>query len=151
MTRESEMITIDDINVDVKDNSYLENVYKITLIKIKQKVSVMDIRISTIALLIKYVMEIVEETPLKGIEQKELALKLIREVIKDLTHNEDEQVLLKLLDDGTIGNMIDLIVDATRGKLKINSIEDLKEVATVASGCISTCIPYLKGSKKNNH
>ena len=88
-------------------------------------------------------MEAIEKTPIKGAEQKEMALKLIRALIVDLTENNDEEVLLKLLDDGTIGNMIDLIVDATRGKLDINT------VAQVSSGCFKHCIPYfLLPSKK---
>ena len=87
-------------------------------------------------------MEEIEDTPLKGVEQKEMALKLIRELVMDFTERDDEDVLLKLLDDGTIGNMIDLIVDATRGHLNINAI------ATVSSGCINSCVPYCFSKKK---
>ena len=145
MSRREEIINIEDIKLEKEGKPFLTNIYQITLIKLKEKVSVIEIRASTIALLIKYVMEIVEETPLKGVEQKELALKLIREVIKDLTDGEDEKVLLKLLDDGTVSNMIDLIVDATHGKLNINSVED---VTLVASGCINSCLPYFRGSLK---
>ena len=82
-------------------------------------------------------METVENTPIKGTEQKDLALRLIRALIVDLTDKEDEKILLKLLDDGTISNMIDLIVDATRGRLNIN------RVVTVSSKLISSCVPYL--------
>jgi hypothetical protein len=82
-------------------------------------------------------METVEKTSIKGTEQKDLALRLIRALIVDLTDKEDEKILLKLLDDGTISNMIDLIVDATRGKLNIN------KVVTVSSKLISSCVPFL--------
>ena len=85
-------------------------------------------------------MELVEETPLKGSEQKEMALKLIRALIVDLTDGEDERVLIQLMDDGTIGNMIDLIVDATRGRLNVNS------AVKVTTGCLNRCIPYLCGA-----
>jgi hypothetical protein len=145
MTRQEESITINDIKLQEKGKPYLTNIYQVTLIKLKEKVSIIDIRPSTIALVIKYVMEIVEETPLKGVEQKELSIKLFREIIKDLTDGDDEKVLLKLLEDGTISNMIDLIVDATKGKLNINSIDD---VTLVASGCINNCLPYFKGTFK---
>ena len=145
MTREEESITINDIKLEEQGKPFLTNIYQVTLLKLKEKVSVIEIRSSTIALVIKYVMEIVEETPLKGVEQKELSIKLIREIIKDLTDGEDEKVLLKLLEDGTISNMIDLIVDATKGKLNINSIDD---VTLVASGCINNCVPYFKGTFK---
>ena len=82
-------------------------------------------------------MELVEQTPLKGKEQKEIALKLIRALINDITDAEDERVLLQLLDDGTIGNMIDLIVEATKGDLNINTAVE------VTTGCLNRCIPYL--------
>ena len=112
-------------------------IYDNTLIIVKEKLSNITIRASTIHLIIKYVMETVEKTPIKGTEQKDLALRLIRALIVDLTDKEDEKILLKLLDDGTISNMIDLIVDATRGKLNIN------RVVTVSSKLISSCVPYL--------
>ena len=112
-------------------------IYDNALIIVKEKLSNITIRASTIHLIIKYVMETVEKTPIKGTEQKDLALRLIRELIVDLTDNEDEKILLKLLDDGTISNMIDLIVDATRGRLNIN------RVVTVSSKLIYTCLPFL--------
>jgi hypothetical protein len=115
----------------------IQNLYERTLQKVKVKVSAISIRSSTLHLIIKYVMELVEQTPLKGSEQKELALKLIRALIVDFTDAEDERVLLQLLDDGTIGNMIDLIVDATKGRLNINT------AVRVTTGCLNGCIPYL--------
>ena len=115
----------------------IQNVYETTLQKLKVKVSAITIRSSTLHLIIKYVMELVEQTPIKGSEQKEIALKLIRALIVDFTDAEDERVLLQLLDDGTIGNMIDLIVDATKGRLDINT------AVQVTSGCLNRCLPYL--------
>lgn len=122
---------------DDKSKFDIKNLYEITLTKLKVKVSAISIRSSTLHLIIKYVMELVEQTPLKGSEQKEMALKLIRAVIIDLTNKEDERVLIQLLDDGTIGNMIDLIVDATRGRLDVNTAVE------VTKGCLNRCIPYF--------
>tara|TARA_B100001741_G_C16472545_1_gene560801 strand:+ start:696 stop:1103 length:408 start_codon:yes stop_codon:yes gene_type:complete len=129
----------DVIIVKEKPKSDIQNLYESTLKKLKEKTSVISIRSSTLHLVIKYVMELVEETPLKGNEQKELGLQLIKAIIVDLTDGEDEKVLLKLLEDGTIGNMIDLIVDATRGRLDVNS------AVNVTTGCLKRCIPYLCG------
>ncbi len=129
--------------MSVKNNEIIiktetnNSIYDNALILVKDKISNITIRASTIHLIIKYVMETVEKTPIKGTEQKDLALRLIRALIVDLTDKEDEKILLKLLDDGTISNMIDLIVDATRGKLNIN------RVVTVSSKLISSCVPYL--------
>ena len=149
-TREPELINIEKIKNKTqsksqsqsKSNESSKNLYEKLLANLKEKVSVIEIRTSTIHLLIKYVMEQVEETPVKGLEQKELGLKLIRHLIIDLTENEDEKVMLQLLDDGTVGNLIDLISDATKGKLNINTIVD------VSTGCINSCVPYCFSKKK---
>ena len=116
-------------------------IYDSVLATLKEKVSNISIRPSTLYLVIKYVMEEIENTPTKGAEQKEMALKLIRVLTIDLTEGADEKVLLQLLDDGTIGNMIDLIVDASKGKLNINA------VASVGAGFFNNCIPFLCSTK----
>ena len=148
--REPEMIEIEKIQSkksitnntsNNKQTNSIINIFSKSLNTIKEKASVINIRPSTLHLILKYVMEEVETTPVKGAEQKEFALKLIKELIIDLTDKEDEETLLKLLNDGTISNMIDLIIDATKGKLNINTS------VTVATGCINTCIPYLFSSK----
>jgi hypothetical protein len=143
MVNTQNVVEIKAVNPEIQKPTF-EIIYNSTLSKIKEKVSVISIRPSTLHLIIKYVMEEVEQTPTKGTEQKEMALKLIRALVVDLTDGADEEVLVRLLDDGTISNMIDLIVDATKGKLSINI------VAKVGSGCINSCIPYLFSSKKKN-
>lgn len=139
MERELDAVVLSDTTKN-KPNFNIQNLYEQTLAKLKIKVSAINIRSSTLHLIIKYVMELVEETPLKGSEQKEMALKLIRALIVDFTDGEDERVLIQLLDDGTIANMIDLIVDATRGRLNVNS------AVHVTTGCLNRCIPYLCGT-----
>lgn len=124
----------------VKETSIFRNVTEI----LKKKLENVSIRPNTIHLVIKYIMELVEETPIKGVEQKEFALKVMRELFKDLTEGEDELVLLKLLDDGSISNIIDLVVDATNGKLNVNTV--MKTSVT----CLTTCLPYLTRKSKNH-
>ena len=137
MQAATDTIILTDSTTPEKPKFDIQNVYETTLAKLKVKVSAITIRSSTLHLIIKYVMELVEQTPLKGSEQKEMALKLIRALIVDFTDAEDERVLLQLLDNGTIGNMIDLIVDATRGRLDINT------AVQVTTGCLNRCLPYL--------
>lgn len=96
-----------------------------------------------IHIVLKYVMEAVEDTPLKGIEQKDMALSLIRELVNAQTENDDQKVaMLILLDNGTIGNMIDLIVDATKGKLDVNKLKRF------GFNCFTVCFPLLCMKKK---
>ena len=122
----------------VKETSIFRNVTEI----LKKKLENVSIKPNTIHLVIKYIMELVEDTPIKGVEQKEFALKVMRELFKDLTEGEDELVLLKLLDDGSISNIIDLVVDATNGKLNVNTVIE------TSVGCINTCLPYLTRKDK---
>ncbi len=135
----SKTVKVTEINTTIIKS---KNIYDTTLETIKEKVSLITIRPSTLYLIIKYVMEEVEKTPVKGPEQKEMALKLIKALIIDLTENEDEKVLLDLLNDGTIGNLMDLIVDVSKGKININKI------SKVSIGCFKRCYPYLCKSKK---
>lgn len=144
-TKEPEMIEIKKINSNKSKNinktKSLSELLCESLNSLKVKLSSITLRPNTIHLLVKYVMEEVENQPIKGSEQKDLALELIKNLIIDLSDKEDEETLLKLLNDGTISNIIDIIIDATKGKLNINTS------LTVATGCINTCIPYLFSSK----
>lgn len=86
---------------------------------------------STIAILIKFVMEAVEDTPLKGAEQKDYALRLIRSLVVELADEEDKEYLLIAIDSGSVSDTIDLVVAASRGKLNVNMI-----VETAATSCL---------------
>ena len=82
------------------------------------------INVMSIHLIIRTVMEVVEGTPIKGSEQKTIALKILRQLFIDFTDDDIESTLINLLDSGAIGNLIDLIVDASKGKTNINKIID---------------------------
>ena len=110
---------------------------------LKRKAKNITITASTIHLLIKYVMEYIEGTPLKGVQQRDMSIRVLRALFVDFTEGEDERVLLKLVDDGTISNLIDLIVDVSKGKLDINTVVD------TTTGCANACFPYLCRRKKS--
>ena len=150
LTSPSQIIIENDISIIKPTRSFLketlssvskETLYKSTVKTLKDKMENIAIRVDTVHLVIKYIMELTEETPFKGAEQKEFALTVMREIFMDLTDGEDEVILLKLLDDGVISNMIDLIVDASKGKLNINS------VITTGYTCLSLGMKLFR--KKN--
>ena len=98
----------------------------------------------TLPSILKSVMEVVDNIPMSGADKKIYAIKIVREIIDEKTYGEEEAVLLLLIDNGTVANMIDLIIDATRGNLNINALGN-----TVGS-CASACIPYIfKKTNKN--
>lgn len=95
------------------------------------------INVKSIHLIIRAVMEVIEGTPIKGSEQKDLALKILRQLFIDFTEDDTEKMLLALLDTDAIGNLIDLVVDASKNKIKVNKVID-----TTAT-CFKFWIPRL--------
>ena len=99
------------------------------------------INVTSLHLILKTVMEIVEGTPIKGSEQKTVALKILRQLFIDFTDDDLESTLIGLLDSGAINNLIDLIVDASKGKMNINTVVKTTKV------CCKFWIPRLKRLK----
>jgi hypothetical protein len=100
--------------------------------QLKKKISEQNINISvkTITFIIRIAMEIVEATKLKGEDQKILVEKIVKKVVRHSDIEEDKKhLLIAMLDEGVVGDVIDLVVVATKGELNINSVKQ------VASGC----------------
>lgn len=90
---------------------------------------------STVMKVLRIAMEAVEGAPIKGEQQKELAIKVIMEIATNVNLPEEQKALIKsVVDGGIVSDTIDLIIDATRGKLDINKAAD------VAKGCFTRLI-----------
>ena len=101
-----------------------------------------EITSKTITTVIKICMEIAEATKLKGKEQKVLVERLIKKVVKDAPiSDEKEKLLLDMVGEGVVGDVIDLVVSATKGELDVNAVEK------AAVGC---CLAVLKSRKRKN-
>ena len=138
------MIVIDDIpEKDIKEIQE-ENLLAYALQELKKKVSTIDIATTTLPEIIKEAMQIVEKTTIKGTKQREFVIKLLRKLFKDLTDNEEEILLLKLIDNGTVSNMIDLVVDASKGKIDIN------KTVKISLSLLLSCAPYILTKCKKN-
>tara|TARA_A100001015_G_C14323308_1_gene456448 strand:- start:10 stop:450 length:441 start_codon:yes stop_codon:yes gene_type:complete len=79
----------------------------------------------------KSAMEIVEDLPIKGSEQKDLVMRLLRKMC-ETSKQPGATKCLELLDSGVVDKSIDLIVDATKGKFNINAATEI-----VKKGCLS--------------
>jgi len=98
----------------------------------------------TITTVIQISMEIVEATELKGEEQKKLVEKLVTKSVKDAPITEEKRkLLLSMIDEGIVGDVIDLVVSATKGELDVNAVEQV---------AVSCCLSILKSrqGKTNN-
>ena len=102
-----------------------------------------EITSKTITTVIKICMEIAEATKLKGKEQKGLVERLIKKVVKDAPiSDEKEKLLLDMVGEGVVGDVVDLVVSATKGELDVNAVEK------AAVGC---CLAVLKSRKRKTN
>ena len=116
-----------------------------SLRKLNAELASRDIVITskTITTVIQISMEIVEATSLKGEEQKKLVEKLVTKSVKDAPITEEKRkLLLSMIDEGIVGDVIDLVVSATKGELDVNAVEK------VAVGC---CLSVLKSRQRTGN
>ena len=111
---------------------------------LKNKTKDTEINSTTIIKVIKIAMEIVEATQLKGIAQKKLVNKLVRQIVVDAPiSDKKEALLLEMIDEGIVGDMIDLVISASHGELDLNAVQD------VAKNCCSNLMEhYCCGKSK---
>ena len=118
--------------------------FDISLKKLNEELESRNIEITpgSITIVIKICMEIAEATRLKGKEQKVLVERLVKKVVKDAPiSDEKEKLLLDMIEEGVVGDVIDLVISATKGELDINAVEK------AAVGC---CLALLKSRKRND-
>jgi hypothetical protein len=105
---------------------------------LKIKIGKLEINFSNIMTVVKFSMEVVEVSEAKGKRQKSLVVQLVKQIVKDAPiSDEKEKFLLDMIDNGVLGNTIDLIIDASKGKLNINKVG--KCAKTVGVSCFSAC------------
>lgn len=110
--------------------------------EVKERLGETGIKKSTLSLLIRYTMEAVEKTPVKGAGQKDFAVRLIGDLMKELPDGEEKTFLLNAVDAGTIGDTIDLVVAASRGELNVNAAAEV-----VKKGCFKALMACLLRKK----
>ena len=117
--------------------------------KFHQKIEGLEISAETIMTLLRYAMEVVELSEIKGPQQKEMALKLLTLAIEDSCLDAShKETYLNMVKNGVVGTAVDLIVDATKGKLAVNkTIKQAKgiwvQVRNVINGLVS-CYRKMK-------
>ena len=115
----------------------------------RQKIEGIEISAETIMTLLRYAMEVVELSEIKGTQQKEMALKLLTLAIEDSCLDAShKETYLNMVKNGVVGTAVDLIVDATKGKLAVNkTIKQAKgiwvQVKNVINGLVS-CYRKMK-------
>ncbi len=119
----------------------MSNIFEKSLKNLNDRIGNMEINAETIITVLRFAMEVVETTELKGEAQKTLVNKLVKQVVVDAPiSDEKERFLLDLIENGIIGNMTDLVVSASKGNLDIN----------LAVKVATTCCLSFKKSKSSN-
>lgn len=94
---------------------------------LKERSHNVDINGQNLMIIVKYAMEIIEVTELKGVEQKDMAIKLVKQLVNDSNLSDNiVSTVNHIIDIGALSVTIDLIVDATKGKININLKKKLK-------------------------
>ena len=89
-----------------------------------------DVTPDTITSVIMMAMELVEASQVKGEEQKKLVTAVVRKIVVDAPIGDDkEKLLLDMIDQGVVGNVIELVVSATKGEINVNAAKK------AAAGC----------------
>lgn len=85
------------------------------------------------------VMEIIEkyEDAKTGTEKKELALSVLKDLIKSAPIGEEDKAFLSgLIDDGTVSDTIDVIVKVAKGEFEISR----KAIKRGLKSCLLSCM-----------
>jgi hypothetical protein len=122
---------INHIMVDVRNIAKeSDDLFKSLVNDVRENTKDIVITPKTIMMIVKFAMEAVESSPVKGQAQRDLAIKIIKTLVEDSTIDADDKAMcLQMISSGLLENTIELIVDTSRGKLNIN------KAAKVATGC----------------
>tara|TARA_Y100000780_G_scaffold232377_1_gene263241 strand:+ start:7696 stop:8103 length:408 start_codon:yes stop_codon:yes gene_type:complete len=113
-----------DVNIEDDKELQLKNTLVMTMIR-KMSSEGVELNVHTVTKYLKSVMELVELTDVKGKSQKTLAIKVMRELVNNTDlDGGNKQILFTMLDNNVIDDMIELVVDVTRGNVDINKVVD---------------------------
>ena len=113
----------------------MSTIFDSSLKELKLKTQNIEINAKTIIQVVRFAMEIVEATTLKGKEQKELVEKLVKQIIKDAPISDSKEAsLLYMVDEGIIGDITELVVSASKGELNINAVIEVSKIC-----CLGFC------------
>lgn len=127
---------VETTNVNLSIDVELKRILKEkTMALLKEKFQVENLNETLIIKIVVLVMELVEDTDVKGKSQKELVLNVVTEVINESQLTDEEKWLYtSILRSENTNNTIDLIIDASKGNLNLNKVKK------TAFGCLLSCL-----------
>jgi hypothetical protein len=93
-----------------------------------------EISTKTLHIALRFSMEIVEFSELKGSERKVAVRELLKKLINDVA--DGNETCLQLLDSDYFDQSIDLIVEASKGGLSLNRLRQTSSGLAKLLGCL---------------
>lgn len=108
------------------------------------------ISMETIMRMLRIAMVIVEQTNETGKNKKDFVVRMIAKIVSDCTDltiisAEMKLEILNMLYSPLFDDTIKLVVDASKGTLDLNKVQEV--AAQVAVGCFSKCLAFLSKKK----
>ena len=82
--------------------------------QLEAKAKEVGVKRKTLTVLLRFTMEAIEETPVKGLEQRDYAIRLLKALVKSQAEDPEKTILLDVIDSGILEDTIDLVVSASR-------------------------------------
>ena len=102
-----------------------EEIYNNLLTKV-ETIESFHLNPHNLIILLKLAIEIVEFLDLSGRDKKSLVIDLLQKYINDSKiNNNDKKICIDMINNGTISETIDLVIDASNGNMNINNVIDL--------------------------
>ena len=141
----TKLIEEEKASVIVKDFKYCYSEFEKQL-----KTENVSISMDTIMRMLRIAMVIVEQTGESGKNKKEFAVRMIAKIVSDYPDStiispEMKLEILNMLYSPLFDDTIKLVVDASKGTLDLNKIQEV--ASQVAVGCFSRCLAFLSKKK----
>ena len=94
--------------------------------ELNKRTSYLEVSVDNLITILQYILEIVELTKAKGPQKKTLAITLLKYTIDkaEISVNEKDNCYI-LINNGTIANTIDLVISASKKKIKLNKYRSI--------------------------
>ena len=106
-----------------------------------------QVGVKTLMVILEYVIDIVESIKeIRGNKKKTLAIRFITQIVNSAELDEyDNQLCMAMIDNGVIGDTIDLVINAHNGKLNYN-----KTLKTGSKCCFFIILKAMSYNKNRN-
>jgi hypothetical protein len=141
----TKLIQEDKASVIVKDFNYCYNEFEKQL-----RDQDIIITMETIMRMLRIAMVIVEQTKETGKNKKDFVIRMIEKIVSDspesiMLNSKIKVEILDMLYSPLFDDTINLVVDASKGTLDLNKVQEV--ASQVAVGCFSRCLAFLSKKK----